>query len=55
MVNIAKEIVFLNEFARNVGEFDADIFGMIEGIFELEFFDVKLMNSAPGQERMLLT
>ena len=36
-----EEIVFLNEFVWNVGQFDADILGMTKGSFKIEVFDVE--------------
>jgi hypothetical protein len=48
------KFVFLDEFCRNVCNFNADIFRVRHWGIEVEVFEVDGAESAPGQESMLL-
>ena len=40
VVSEGEQIIFVNELVRNIGELDADVFGMIERSCEIEGFDI---------------
>ena len=51
---IARQIVFLTEFRRNVCVFDANVLRLGHWRLEVKFAALKQANLAPGRERTLL-
>ena len=53
-MDVLGQIIFLDKFFRDVGEFDASILGVGEMGFEVNYFMSKLENRVTGRDMMLL-
>ena len=53
-MDVLEQIIFLNKFFRNVGDFDARVFKVGGMSLEVKLFISNLENQAPGREMTLL-